>query len=105
MYTLGVVLISWLIFSFTDINELVDYITGLVIFEAPPTALLYYLREYAVLLVVAIIGSTNVYKRIIMKNTSRTVMVVESLFVMVLVVLAMGYLVDQSFNPFIYFRF
>lgn len=105
VYTLGVVLISWLIFSFTDVNELVRYITGLVIFEAPPTALFYYLREYAVLLVVAIIGSTDVYKRIIMKNTSRTVIVLESICVLVLVVLSMGYLVDQSFNPFIYFRF
>ncbi|GEM00961.1 alginate O-acetyltransferase complex protein AlgI [Halolactibacillus halophilus] len=105
MYTLGVVLVSWLVFSFTDVNELMRYIKGLVSFDAPPTALFYYLREYALLLVVAIIGSTNVYKRIIMKNPSRAVIVAESLFVMVLVVLSMGYLVDQSFNPFIYFRF
>ena len=105
MCTLSVVLVSWLIFSFTDGNELMRYITGLVSFDAPPTALIYYLREYAVLFVIAIIGSTNVYKRIIIKNDSRAVMVLESIFVMVLVVLSMGYLVDQSFNPFIYFRF
>lgn len=105
VYTLGVVLISWLIFSFTDVNELMRYITGLVSFDVPPTTLIYYLREYAVLLVVAIIGSTNVYKRTIIKNASRMVIVLESIYVIVLVVLSMGYLVDQSFNPFIYFRF
>jgi len=105
MYTLSVVLVSWLIFSFIDGNELMRYITGLVSFDAPPPTLIYYLREYAVLFVIAIIGSTNVYKRIIIKNDSRAVMILESLFVMVLVVLSMGYLVDQSFNPFIYFRF
>jgi len=105
MYTLSVVLVSWLIFSFTDGNELMRYITGLVSFDAPPTALIYYLREYALLFVIAIIGSTNVYKHTIMKNDSHAVMVVEGIFVMVLVVLSMGYLVDQSFNPFIYFRF
>lgn len=105
VYTLGVVLVSWLIFSVTDVFNLMRYIKGLVSFQAPPATLIYYLREYAVLLVVAIIGSTDIFAKWIINKSSPTTRVLESLFVFILVVLSMSYLIDQSFNPFIYFRF
>lgn len=105
VYTLSVVLVSWLIFSMTSSEALFNYLSGLMIFEAPPSALIYYIREYMVLLAVAIIGSVDVMKKYLFPRTSTRRAALESIYVLILIILSVGYLVDQSFNPFIYFRF
>lgn len=104
-YTLGVVLISWLIFSILDMKELMDYLTGLFVFTELPSDLLYYIREYGVVLIIAIVASLDLISKHWSKKNTTTRTIIEGLFVFVLVVLSMSYLVNQSFNPFIYFRF
>ena len=66
----------------------------------------YYLRSYAVLLVVCAVGSTPLPKmaaRRLMQTKAAPVL--QPLFVLVLLVLVTACLVDGSFNPFLYFRF
>lgn len=66
----------------------------------------YYLQSYAVILLAAIIGATpcvsTVARRI--ENT-RAAVVLEPLATAGLLILSTAYLVDGSFNPFLYFRF
>ena len=76
------VIISFVIFNAADMKEAVAYIGGMFGAGGIPfisEEWLYYLRSYGVVLIVAIIGATP------------------------LVITA--YLVDGSFNPFLYFRF
>jgi alginate O-acetyltransferase complex protein AlgI len=71
---------------------------------------IYYLKSYGVTFLMAILGSTpyvrNIYHRF--SNSSKGVkfsMILEPIGLMCLLLVITGYLVDGSFNPFLYFRF
>ena len=70
----------------------------------------YYLKSYAVILVLGLIGSTPLLKSCLAKAAERPIgekvlNVLEPIALLALLVLCTGYLVDGSFNPFLYFRF
>ena len=105
------------------IYVIVFVVTGFVIFDAKTISgnmplvsmeVLYYLRSYAVLLCLGIIGSTPIPKKIAEKfsrmdsmsfGRKATVTVVEIILILAVLVVVTAYLVDGSFNPFLYFRF
>ena len=71
---------------------------------------LYYLRSYGVVLLAAIIGATPLPKRAWMwlrEKTAgeRVTAFIEPLALGALLILISAYLIDGSYNPFIYFRF
>ena len=73
------------------------------------TETLYYLRSYLVLFVVALIGATPLIKNIIIKlketKLKKVISVLEPITYIVLITLCTAFLIDASFNPFLYFRF
>ena len=84
-------------FGFTDMS-LVTKITS------------YYLNSYFIVFIVAIVGATPLPKILIeklMKNRigNMIVKIAEPIVMAVLLLVVTGYLVDGSFNPFLYFRF
>lgn len=67
---------------------------------------LYYLRSYGVLLILGILGSTPLPKKLAMRlRETKLAVVLQPLFVLTVLVLVTACLVDGSFNPFLYFRF
>ncbi len=71
---------------------------------------LYYLGSYAVMFVIAIIGCTPIPKYLVGKVKENAVCGkiidwAEPVIMIVLLMVITGYLVDGSFNPFLYFRF
>ena len=70
---------------------------------------LYYLRSYAVVLAMGILGSTPMFKvisaKMSMGNWKIAVDLLRPLFLCGVLLLVTAYLVDGSFNPFLYFRF
>ena len=71
---------------------------------------LYYLRSYAVVLLLGIVGATPLVKNAVTrlsegKVTGRIIAIAEPVVLIALLVLCTAYLVDGSFNPFLYFRF
>ena len=67
---------------------------------------LYYLRSYAVLLVLCALGSTPLPKYLAGKIQARKAAVVlQPAMVLAVLLLVTACLVDGSFNPFLYFRF
>ena len=112
-YLLFVVMISFVIFNAADMPAAFATIGQLFgaggIPLATPEAL-YYLRSYAVILVLAILGSTPVVKQLAGRaeaspRLGRLVNCAEPVVLAALLVAITGYLVDGSFNPFLYFRF
>ncbi|MBQ3546294.1 MAG: MBOAT family protein [Lachnospiraceae bacterium] len=84
-------------FGVTDIS-LMTYITR------------YYLKSYLIVFIIAIIGATPVPKILIkklMKNKIGNIIIKisEPIVMAILLLVITGYLVDGSFNPFLYFRF
>ncbi len=113
IYVLFLVLLSFVIFDSASLKEGFASIAGL--FGAGGIPLynketLYYLASFAVILVIGIIGSTPLPKKIYgYLNDSNAVScilnVAEPICVLLLLVVCAAFLIDGSFNPFLYFRF
>ena len=109
VYTMLLVILSFVLFNanglsgaLTDIRHLFG---GLPLSSAEA---LYQLRNYAVLLIAAIIGATPLVKRgaqWLHDRCPKLMIVVEPVILAALLLVVTGYLVDGSFNPFLYFRF
>lgn len=112
-YVILAVLISFVIFNASDMSGAFSDIGGMFGFAKVPfvtTETLYYLRSYAVILILALIGSTPFIKNTVVKLASKPgfgkcLVVAEPLILLVLMLIMTAYLVDGSFNPFLYFRF
>ena len=66
----------------------------------------YYLRSYAVILLVSAVGSTPLLRDLAQRvEHTRAATVLEPLVTAGLLLLSTAYLIDGSFNPFLYFRF
>lgn len=113
IYTLVAVGISFVIFNAADMKEAFAYIGGMFgVGEVPlvSTEFFYYLKSFAVTLVIGIIGATPVVKKAVEKvfensKASKFIWVLEPIALVVLLAVMTAYLVDGSFNPFLYFRF
>lgn len=113
IYVLFTVMISFIIFNANSIREAWNNIIGL--FGANGESLInastvYYLKSYLVVLVIAIIGSTPLLKNIIEKlktktNANKIINLLEPIAMASILIIVTAYLVDNSYNPFLYFRF
>ncbi|MBQ2004154.1 MAG: MBOAT family protein [Peptococcaceae bacterium] len=117
-YVLLASVISFVIFDAANMASAFAYIGAMFGFGGLPLVsveTLYYLRSYAILLILALIGATPLVKSIVNRimtaqwteSTLGTVLstALELLVLIVLFVVSTAYLVDGSFNPFLYFRF
>lgn len=112
-YVILAVLISFVIFNASDMSGAFSDIVGMFGLAKVPfvtTETLYYLRSYAVILTLALIGSTPFIKNTVVKLASKPgfgkcLVVAEPLILLALMLVMTAYLVDGSFNPFLYFRF
>ena len=92
-----------------------DIITNLknmfFITDIPFTSLetTYYLRSYSILFITSIIGATPLFKTIVgkLKETKLRIVIdiLEPIYLIGLLLLCTAFLIDASFNPFLYFRF
>ena len=106
IYVLLLVVISFVIFNAGSINEAFVYIGGMFGVGDYPlvsTEALYYLKDYLFVLIIAIVGATNFPKYFVTKF--KTLQWLEPIVLIALLVVSTAYLVDGSFNPFLYFRF
>lgn len=113
IYVMFFVIISFVIFNAADMKEAFSYIGGMFGAGGIPfisEEWLYYLRSYGVVLIVAIIGATPLVKKLVLsvkkKSTGEKIMnIAEPIMLVALLLVITAYLVDGSFNPFLYFRF
>ncbi len=103
IYALLLIGLSWMIFAITDFHELGVYASRLVAFSSfGRSDVLYYLRNYAVVIIIGCIASTPLLSGWFDRIKKRPV----GLVVQVLLLLAcICFLADASYNPFLYFRF
>ncbi len=106
IYVLFLIMISFVIFNAADMKEAFIYIGGLFGYGEHPivsSEFFYYLRSFAVVIIIAIIGATPLPKKLVSKL--KICSFIEPVFLAVLLIMCTAYLVDGSFNPFLYFRF
>ena len=109
VYVLFFVMISFVIFNATNLTEAMQYIGGLFGANTPAfisEETIYYFKSYAVILILAIIGATPLPKKIFDKvKDTKVISAIHPIVLTVLLIMITAYLVDGSFNPFLYFRF
>ena len=113
IYAKFFIIISFVIFNNENIKDLWSSLynmfnfRGLDLYNDFST---YYLKSYTVLLIVSVIGATPILKNIIQKinknvTGQKVISTINSILNIVLLVVVTAYLIDGSFNPFLYFRF
>ncbi len=113
IYVLFICVISFIIFNAPDMNGAFADMGGLFGAGGIPLvsdSAIYYLKSYFVFIVLAIVGSTPLIKMLGEKlrtseKTQALSRVVEPIMMVTLLLLCTAFLVDGSFNPFLYFRF
>ena len=113
IYVLFIVMISFIIFSADNMAVAFKNITGLfglnkVAFINEYT--IYNLKSYAMILIIAILAATPIFKNLIEKLNknpylNKLINLLEPILIVILLLIVTSYLIDNSYNPFLYFRF
>jgi len=107
VYTLLCIGVSWMIFALTNLVELKTYLSKLFGFHfimegINGDVIYYYLRNYGFVLIFGMILSTPILKGWYDRNKSKVAGICALIFILLA---SIAYLVDASYNPFLYFRF
>ena len=109
LYFIFLILIGWLLFAFEDLSAGMLYaksMFGMMGNDFYNQQFFYDLYTNIILLSVCIIASTpivkNLYRKIV-GNKFYSILVL--IYLSLIMVMSTAYLVDNSFNPFLYFRF
>ena len=111
-YVILVVMLSFVLFNGESLGQVSSDFLGLLGFGVPGVTeeALYYLRSYGGLFLLGLIGATPLMRDLWRKLEARpgwgkATLVLEPVLLGLLLLLCTAYLVDGSFNPFLYFRF
>lgn len=99
-----ITLVGFVIFDFSNIKEGLSVISGMFFGGKIPlysAETIYYVKSYALIIIASMIGATPIFKHI----PGKVLKLFEPLGLLILLILCTAFLVDGSFNPFLYFRF
>ena len=107
IYSMMLVLIGWMLFASKSLTQALSYIG--VMFGATSAGIsddffVYNLSSYKVLLMVSLIAVTPLPKKL-WEKISKGRLSYTFVAVMLALILCVAYLIDSSYNPFLYFRF
>ena len=108
IYTLFFVVVSWAIFAIEDFSQLGSYLKVMFGLGGVPlmdAKLGYYVTSYLPILLVAAVASTPLGAKLYHKLKTPAAEVVCTVLVLAGLVVCTAYLVDGTYNPFLYFRF
>ena len=108
IYTLFFVVVSWAIFAIEDFAQLSSYLKVMFGLGGVPlmdAKLGYYVTSYLPILLVAAVASTPLGAKLYHKLKTPAAEVVCTVLVLAGLVVCTAYLVDGTYNPFLYFRF
>ena len=106
IYAILAVIVGFVIFDATSLSMALDYIKSMFGFGLVPmfsAEAIYYLKSYGVIYLVAILGATPLAKNV--ATRIKKAEYVEPILLLGLLIVVTAFLVDGSFNPFLYFRF
>ena len=107
-YVLLAVTVSFVIFNAESLAQAGSDLAGMFGLAGLPLLTretLYYLRSYAVVFLLGFLGATPLVKTLAQRLPQRAAAALQPLVMIGLLLVCTAYLVDGSFNPFLYFRF
>ena len=113
IYVVFIVMILFIIFNSDNMSVALTNIKGLFGMNGEAFVndyTLHYLKSYLPVLIIALVGSTPFIKILIdklrkNKYVNNIINILEPILIVVILVVVTSYLIDNSYNPFLYFRF
>lgn len=113
IYVLFIVMILFIIFSSDNMSVALSNIKGLFGMNGEAFIndyTLHYLKSYLPVLIIALFGATPFIKILIdklrkNKYINSIINILEPILIVMILVVVTSYLIDNSYNPFLYFRF
>ncbi|WP_042350289.1 MBOAT family O-acyltransferase [Bacillus massiliigorillae] len=110
-YFIFFILIGWVLFAFDDYQKGLDYLASMFGFASNgffDSLFMYYFYTNIVLLLIVLVAATPVWDTMrekFINKQARIMTVLLSVYYVCILIISTAYLVDESFNPFLYFRF
>jgi len=108
IYTMIVAICGWVLFQLDSLAEVSSYYKSMFGFAEGgffTSTDAYYLEAFAVMLIVCVIASTPLLKNLFNRLPEKVRSVAAPVLVVAGLLIPTAYLVDSSYNPFLYFRF
>jgi len=109
IYTLIIVMISFVIFSLRtqDISTFLQNMIGRNNLTFTNLETTFYLKNYTIILLSAMIGATPYIKKSYLKAKEKWKIIngLEPILITLLLIITTAFIIDESYNPFLYFRF
>ena len=108
IYTMLIVNFAWVIFRSENILASVNYLGNMVGIGADGfynAAVSEYIGATALVLIIAIIDATPLYRKLITVVEQKKMAWIESIWILVIFALSVLQLISSTYNPFIYFNF
>ena len=110
VYVMVLVIISFVIFNGENV---ISNLSGMFFINKSKfvdSYTLIYLKRYALVIIISIISSIPLLKNFINKlkdnkQFNKLINLIEPIYLVLLLILVTAYLIDNSYNPFLYFRF
>ena len=109
LYTMLLVIVSWVLFAFEDISAVFAYLRGMFGMGQVPLindTARYYLASYGAVLLIAAVFSAPVYQWVRkLEDRGGAAAATMSCAYVLLFLTCTAFLVNSTYNPFLYFRF
>ena len=108
IYTLVIVMVGWVIFQLDTVQQCGVYVSAMFglgkagLFAARD---FYYLSAYAITFVIAIISATPIGAKLFKKLPDSVQSIAAPIMIAAVLLITTGYIVDGTYNPFLYFKF
>lgn len=106
-YAVVVAFAGWVLFELTDLTACGNYYKTMFGFGsggAWQTADGFYLKTFALVFLIAALSCSSLFSNLFHKLPKKAQSVLSPVLIVLSLVLCTGYLVDATYNPFIYFR-
>ncbi len=108
IYALLVAICGWVLFDLPTLSQAGSYYAAMFGFGGAGLASaedIYYLRSYAIIFIAAIIAAMPLGAKLYNKLSCKVQSVLSPVLIVLVLIISTAYLVDASYNPFLYFRF
>jgi alginate O-acetyltransferase complex protein AlgI len=108
IYTVLAVGVSWALFAINDMTDVMRYICSMFNFTNIGIGnrdFLYNIQSFGILFIIALVTSLGLPKKLYSKILCGRLERVKYIFAAIGFIICTAYLVDDTYNPFLYFRF
>lgn len=115
IYSTIIIIFGWVIFSFNSVNSVKEYTKSMLginrgIINLYNRNTVYLLYTNIILLLIAAFGATPLPARVVKYignkiNSDIIKVIIKNLFYIIIFILSVAYIVDSTYNPFLYFKF